>query len=132
MQPTTSPITDRTVTITRKHARRPHSVSRRPAPQPQFGPGHPTTRQQDEQSPRSRVVEAFRDLAHAVDASIAEEQTKAFYRSSGQEWAHSLTQHGGVELKVRVIDAFRSMAHGMQDTAAHIKTLHFYRSGGQS
>ncbi|NJN39835.1 MAG: hypothetical protein HC807_01800 [Gammaproteobacteria bacterium] len=88
MQPTTSPITDRTVTITRKHARRPHPVTHRATPQPQYRQGQTKSRQPDEQSPRSRVLAAFREVAHGVHDTAAHTRTLLFYRSGGQRWAN--------------------------------------------
>jgi hypothetical protein len=132
MQITTTPIAARSVAITHNPTRRPHAVSRHFAPQPQFRPGQSITRRQDVQSPRSRVLEAFHEMAHGIATPAAQAHTELFYRSSGQEWAHSLIQQGGNARKARIVDAFRDLAHGVQDTAAHAKTLKFYLSGGQN
>lgn len=129
MQSTIIPTADRGTTIIRKHARQPHSVSRREGSQ--HRPGQSATRRHAEQSARLSILEAFRAMAHGVATATAEAQTRSFYRSSGQEWAHSLTAQDGSALRSRVVDAFRTTAHGVQDTSAHAKTLHFYRSGGQ-
>ncbi|MCG6875517.1 MAG: hypothetical protein LJE97_10550 [Betaproteobacteria bacterium] len=128
MQTTITPTAERSITIIRKHARRPHPASRHPAPPSHARAEQPIT----EQTPRARVLDGFRNMARGVDVSTAEEQTKAFYRSSGQQWAHSLTEQGGNELKARVVDAFRKMAHGVQDASAHARSLQFYGSGGQA
>ena len=129
MQPTTTPITERSVAIVRKHARQPHSASRHQASR--HHPGQSATQRQAGQSARLSVLEAFRAMARGVATAAAEEQTRSFYRSSGQEWAHSLTASGGSALRARVVDAFRGAAYGVQDAEAHAKTLHFYRSSGQ-
>ena len=39
---------------------------------------------------RTRVVRAFRKLAHAVDSRGAHDRMRAFYRSSGAAWSRSL------------------------------------------
>ena len=129
MQRTTTPITEQSVVIIRKHARHPHSASRHQTSQ--HRPGQSATQRQAGQSARLSVLEAFRAMARGVATAAAEEQTRSFYRSSGQEWAHSLTASGGSALRARVVDAFRGAAYGVQDAEAHAKTLHFYRSSGQ-
>jgi hypothetical protein len=123
MEATTFPTAEQAITIIRKQAR--HT---QPAQRKQIRPEQPITGE----TPRSRILDAFRTMAHGADASTAHEQTKAFYRSSGMEWAHSLTQHGGHEVQRRVVDAFRGMAGGVQDTSAHASSLAFYRSSGQA
>ena len=127
MHTTTAPTAERSVTIIRRHARRPHSAPQYPAWQDQVSSEQPVA----VQTSRSLVLDGFRRLARGTDASTAEEQTKAFYRASGQAWAHSLTEQGSYGVKARVLEAFRGMAHGVQDVSAHAKTLQFYRSGGQ-
>ncbi len=39
---------------------------------------------------RARVVRAFRKFAHAVDDRMANDRTRAFYRSSGTAWSRCL------------------------------------------
>jgi len=129
MQPTTTPITERSVAIVRKHARQPHSASRHQASR--HRPGQSTTQRQAGQSTRLHVLEAFQAMAHGAATATAEAHTRSFYRSSGQEWARALAAQGGSALRARVVEAFRATAHGVQDAEAHAATLRFYRSGGQ-
>ena len=39
---------------------------------------------------RARVVRAFRKFANGVDDRMANDRTRAFYRSSGTAWSRSL------------------------------------------
>ena len=39
---------------------------------------------------RARVVRAFRKFANGVDDRMANERTRAFYRSSGTAWSRCL------------------------------------------
>jgi len=128
MQTTITPTAERSTTIVRRPAHRPHHASRHPAVYTKAPTGQPIASERM----RSSVADAFRKMAHGVAASTAEDQTKDFYRSGGQDWARALTVLDGQALKSRVVDAFRQMAHGVQDAAAHASTLRFYRSGGQA
>ena len=119
----TNPITERHASVTRQHARRPQTATLRLSTSAANEDARPAS--------RSQVLDAFRDMAHGIAAPIAEEMTRAFYRASGQAWAHSLTEQGGNELSTRVADAFRAMAHGVPAGAAHAQTIEFFRSGGQ-
>jgi hypothetical protein len=126
METTTFPSAEQAIAIIRKQARHTHPTQpsqRSPIRSEQAVTG---------EIQRSRVIDAFRTMAHGTDAAAAQEQTKAFYRSSGMAWAHSLTEQGGHEVQRRVLDAFRGMAGGVQDTSAHASSLEFYRSGGQT
>jgi hypothetical protein len=42
-------------------------------------------------SPRAKVAAAFRELANGEDARSADDRTKEWYRSSGMDWARSLS-----------------------------------------
>jgi hypothetical protein len=126
MEATTFPTAEQAITIIRRQARHAHPAQ--PAQRSPIQSEQPLTGE----APRSRVHEAFRTMAHGSDVSTAQEYAKAFYRSSGMEWALSLTEQGGHELQRRVREAFRGMAHGVQDRSAHASSLAFYRSGGQS
>lgn len=42
-------------------------------------------------TPRMRVAEAFRAMAHGVDPRTAFGQAKAFYRTGGGEWTRALS-----------------------------------------
>jgi hypothetical protein len=127
MEATTFPTAERAITIIRKQARHAHPA----VPQPARRAPIRTELPLGDVALRSRVFDAFRTLANGTSASTAQEQTKAFYRSSGMEWAHSLTEHGGRETQRRVLEALRGIAHGVQDLSAHDQTLRFYRSGRQ-
>jgi hypothetical protein len=81
---------------------------------------------------RARVADAFRDLAHGVDASRAHEQAMGFYRSGGQAWSQALDRHFDHDGRSRVAVAFRAMAHGVGDAIAHARALQFYRSSGHA
>jgi hypothetical protein len=41
---------------------------------------------------RARVVRAFRKFANGVDDRMANERTRAFYRSSGTAWSRCLAR----------------------------------------
>ena len=128
MQTTITPTAERSLTIVRRRVQRPHYASRHPAAYAKASTSQPTSGE----SIRSSVADAFRKMAHGVGAATAEDQTKTFYRSGGQDWARSLVNVDSRELKSRVVHAFRQMAHGVQGTSAHTSTLRFYRSGGQA
>lgn len=40
---------------------------------------------------RARILSAFRALGHGSDARTARNRMQAFYRSSGADWARSLS-----------------------------------------
>lgn len=125
----TNPITEHSTIVSRQHAHRPDAAALR-ASIP--GSGQPAANDARPAS-RSRVLDGFRDMAHGIATPLAEQQTRAFYRSSGQVWAHPLAeQTSGGELRARVVEAFRAMVRGAQDDAAHASTLQFYRSSGQA
>ncbi|MGB8434943.1 MAG: hypothetical protein WCE38_11830 [Burkholderiales bacterium] len=125
METTATPFAKQTISTSHMNALHPRSASRRSVL-------HTVVRHSTTPDMRQRVGQAFRDMAHGVPSPLAAAQTKAFYRSSGQDWAHSLTAHGGDDLRARVVGAFRFLANGARDTAAHARTVHFYRLGGQS
>ena len=81
MKPTITLTAERSITSIRRHAHRPHQASRHPAAHVKS----PVDRRVSDESMRSSVADAFRRMAHGVDAVTAEAQTKAFYRSSGHE-----------------------------------------------
>jgi hypothetical protein len=123
----TNPITEQSIIVSRQHARRPHAAPRHPV-----RPRSEQTARQDGKPPsRSQVLDAFRDMARGIAAPAAEEQTRDFYRSGGQAWAHSLTEQRSHEVRTRVADAFRAMARGLETDSAHASTLRFYHSSGQ-
>ena len=126
MKPTISPTTGRSITRVSGHAHRPHQATRYPAAHGRS----PLEQRVSDESLRSSVVDAFRRIAHGVDPATAEAQTRAFYRSSGHEWARALTEQG-VQVKARVREAFRTMLRGIQDASAHASTIRFYRSGAR-
>jgi hypothetical protein len=128
MEATTFPTAEQAITIIRKQARHAQPPVPQPAQRSPIQPEQPVTAE----TLRSRVLDAFRTMAHGTDAPTAHEHTKAFYRSSGMEWALSLTEQGGHELQNRVLQAFRGIAHGVRDRSAHASSLAFYRSGGQA
>jgi hypothetical protein len=128
MEATTFPTAEQAITIIRKQARHAHPAVPQPAQRGQIRSAQPIS----DAALRSRVFDAFRTVANGTGASTAQEQTTAFYRSSGMAWAHSLTEHGGREVQRRVLEAFREIAHGVPDLSAHDQTLRFYRSGGQA
>ena len=47
-------------------------------------------RQTFERIGRTRVMRAFRNLAHGVDSRDAHDRMRAFYRSSGAPWSRCL------------------------------------------
>ncbi len=90
MQTSIHPTLERAISVLRDHARRPHPAARLPIAQPQPRSGQPAANQEIERNPRQRVAQAFRDMANGVATPIADEQTRAFYRSGGQDWAKNL------------------------------------------
>ena len=128
MKPTITRTAERSIISVRRHAHRPHQASRHPAAHVKS----PVERRVIDASVRSSVGDAFCRMAHGVDAVTAEAKTKAFYRSSGHEWAQALTDQDATAVKARVLEAFRTMLGGRQGASAHARTLHFYRSGGQA
>ena len=126
MKPTITPTPERSIISIRRHAHRPHQAIRHPAAHVKSS----VERHVSDASLRSSVADAFRRMAHGGDAATAEAQTKAFYRSSGHEWAQAL-EPDVQAVKAGVLEAFQTMLGGMLSASAHARTLRFYRSGGQ-
>lgn len=129
MKPTSLPNARRTVTGARRQTHVPHRASRHALTHRRVVQAE--LRMRRTRDLRGQVAAAFRDLAHGVDASSAQEQTRNFYRSGGQDWSRALAERSDHGFRARVAEAFRVTARGVDEMTARARTLRFYRSSGQ-
>ena len=128
MKPMTNAITEDSTTRIRRRAYRRHQL-RRPLASKEKSPAESRV---SDQSMRSSVADAFRRIAHAMDAARAQMKTNGFYRSSGHEWTQALTERAAQPVRDQVLEAFRTTLRGVQTATAHAITIRFYQSTGQA